>query len=178
MITLQTVRARHVRSALAIACLAMATAAPAADLSVSESTTLNASPSAVWKVLGKFSGLPGWHPAVATTDIVRGKDNAKGAVRSIKTKDGAVIVEELLSYDGLAHSMTYRIAESPLPVTGYVSTLAVAPSGSGSVVFWRSAFDRDPAAKDVSDAKAQEIISGIYQAGFEGLRAALGETAR
>jgi len=30
----------------------------------------------------------------------------------------------------------------------------------------------------VTDAKAREIISGIYQAGFEGLRAALGETPR
>ncbi len=170
--------ARLGRGALAMGALVLSASAGAADLTVSESATLKASPAAVWALLGKFSGLPGWHPAVASTDIIKGKDNAKGAVRSIKTKDGAVIVEELLSYDGSAHSMTYRIAESPLPVTGYVSTLAVAPSGSGSVVFWRSAFGRDPAAGDVSDDKAREIVSGIYQAGFDGLRAALGEARR
>ncbi|MCB1888661.1 MAG: SRPBCC family protein [Rhodocyclaceae bacterium] len=169
---------RILAPALLLATLASAGAALAADLTVSESVALEASPSAVWAVLGKFSGLPGWHPAVANTEIVKGNDNAMGAVRSITTRDGAVIVEELLSYDGSAHSMTYRIAESPLPVKGYVSTLAVAPSGSGSVVFWRSGFERDPAANDISDDKAREIVRGIYRAGFEGLRAALGESGR
>jgi mxaD protein len=149
----------------------------AADLAVQETASVAASPDKVWAMLGKFSGLPGWHPAVAATDIVKGVDNQRGAVRSITTKDGARIVEELLAYDASKHNMTYRIKASPLPVTDYVSTLAVAPSGKGSTITWKSKFKRDPAARDVDDAKAKDIVAGMYKAGFDGLRTALGETA-
>jgi len=150
----------------------------AADLAVNETAIVAASPARVWAVLGKFSGLPGWHPAVAATDIVKGVDNRRGAVRSVTTRDGARIVEELLAYDAGKHSMTYRIDASPLPVTDYVSTLAVAPSDKGSKITWSSRFRRDPAARDVDDAKAKDIVAGIYKSGFDGLRTALGETAQ
>jgi mxaD protein len=53
----------------------------------------------------------------------------------------------------------------------------VAPSGKGSTITWESRFKRDPAAKDVDDAKAKEIVAGMYKSGFDGLRTALGETA-
>ena len=149
--------------------------AHAAELAVQETASVAASPDNVWAVLGKFSGLPAWHPAVAATDIVKGVDNQRGAVRSITTKDGARIVEELLAYDASKHNMTYRISASPLPVTDYISTLAVAPSGKGSKITWKSRFRRDPAAKDVDDAKAKEIVAGMYKSGFDGLRTALGE---
>lgn len=149
----------------------------AANLAVKETASVAASPDKVWAVLGNFSGLPGWHPAVAATDIVKGVDNRQGAVRSITTKDGARIVEELLAYNASKHNMTYRINASPLPVTDYVSTLAVAPSGKGSIITWKSQFKRDPAAKEVDDAKAKDIVAGMYKSGFDGLRAALGETA-
>lgn len=170
-----------VRASRLGACLGVAftvSSAVAADLAVKEIARVAATPDKVWAVLGQFSGLPGWHPAVAATDIVKGTDNHDGAVRSVTTKDGALIVEELLAYNAGKHSMTYRITASPLPVTDYVSTLAVAPSGKGSVITWESKFNRDSSAKDVDDAKAREIVAGIYKSGFDGLRAALGETVR
>ena len=75
-------------------------------------------------------------------------------------------------------NMTYRINASPFPVTDYIATLAVAPSGKGSNITWQSQFKRDPVDKDVDDGKAKEIVAGMYKAGFNGLRTALGETAR
>lgn len=170
-----------VRASRLTVCLGAAFAvsgAHAADLAVNETANVAASPDKVWAVLGNFSGLPSWHPAVATTDIVKGVDNQRGAVRSITTKDGARIVEELVAYNASKHNMIYRINASPLPVTDYISTLAVTPSGKGSKITWKSQFKRDPAAKDVDDAKAKDIIAGIYKSGFDGLRTALGETAR
>lgn len=146
-------------------------------LSVTETTQVAASPDKVWEVIGDFAGLPGWHPAVLKTDIVKGNNNRKGAVRSITTKDGAKIVEELSAYSSGKHSMTYRIIESPLPVKDYVSTLLVAPAGKGSRITWKSSFNRDAAAAGVDDAKAKDIVSGIYKAGFDGLRGTLGEQA-
>lgn len=169
-----------VRASRLTVCLGAAFAvsgALAADLVVTESASVAASPDKVWAVLGKFSGLPGWHPAVAKTDIVEGADNHQGAVRSITTKDGALIVEELLAYLPGERSMTYRIKASPLPVKDYISTLSVTPSGQGSVVTWHGQFNRDLTAEGVDDAKAKDIVVGIYRSGFDGLRTVLGETA-
>ena len=128
----------------------------------------------MWKVIGNFIELATWHPAVARTALVGGANNEPGAVRSIETKDGAIIVEELLAYDAGRHSMRYQIMESPLPVRNYVSTLRVVAAGTGSRVAWASDFDAVH-SDTVDDAKAREIVAGIYQAGFEGLRARLGE---
>jgi len=152
---------------------AAAWGAPA--LKVEESTVLAASPAAVWKVIGEFNDLSGWHPMIAATSIVKGTNNAKGAVRSLTTKDGAKIVEELLAYDGKSHSMRYRFLESPLPVKDYVATLAVKPEGTGSRIVWKSEFKR---TGDIDDAKAKELFAGIYRAGFDSTRAKLGETAK
>lgn len=150
-------------------------AAHAADaLHVEETVTLAAKPAKVWAKIGDFAGLAGWHPAVAKTTITAGKDNKIGAVRSVETKDGAVLVEELLARDAGKLSMRYRIIDSPLPVRGYVSTLSVEPAGKGSRIVWKSDFTAVQSAT-VDDAKAKEIVAGIYQAGFDGLRGKLGE---
>lgn len=165
---------RPLLGATALMLAVSAGAASAAELHVEESAVLAAKPAAVWKLLGSFAGLPDWHPAVAATRIVKGGNNARGAVRSVETKDGARIVEELLAYDGKAHRMRYRIVDSPLPVRDYVSVLQVEPSGQGSRVTWRSDFDAAPDS-GVEAAKARDIVAGIYQAGFDGLRSRLGE---
>jgi len=49
-------------------------------------------------------------------------------------------------------------------VADYVSTLTVAPAGSGSVVVWTSAFT--PAAEG-----AEAVIAGVYEAGLAALAA-------
>lgn len=159
---------------LAAALLLPAGAFAAPPQHVEESLSLAASPARVWAVVGSFSGLPGWHPAVATTTITAGKDNRRGAVRSIETRDGAVLVEELLARDAGKRTLRYRIIDSPLPVRGYVSTLSVEPAGQGSRVVWKSDFTA-VTSDTVDAAKAREIVAGIYTAGFEGLRKTLGE---
>lgn len=147
----------------------------APNLKVEENATLAASPAAVWKLIGNYAGLHEWHPAVASTGMSGGMSNARGAVRTLTTKDGAVIVEELLAYDAKGYSMRYRFLESPLPVTDYVAVLAVKPEGKGSRIVWTSEFNR---TGKVDDATAREIVAGIYRAGFDGVRARLGEAAK
>lgn len=152
---------------------AAAWAAPA--LKVEESVALDAPPEAVWKVIGDYAGLHQWHPAIASTEITKGKGNARGAVRTLVTKDGARIVEELLAYDAKGHSMRYRFLQSPMPVTDYQATLAVKPEGKGSRIVWKGEFNRTDA---VDDAKAKDIFVGIYRAGFDGARAKLAQGGR
>ena len=134
-------------------------------LSVEESVTLSAKPAEVWKVVGNYGQLEAWHPVVAKSQITKGANNKVGAVRALETKDGAKIVEELLNYDGRKMSMRYKFIESPLPVSDYQSTLSVVAAGQGSKVVWKGSFK----AKGVDDAKAREIFTGIYKAGFESL---------
>jgi len=152
---------------LVMVSLAVSGAALAAPrLAVEKSIDLPAPPAEVWKTIGDFGSL-GWHPAVAGTEITAGRNNVAGAQRTITLKDGAKIVETLKARK--ANSLTYAIDSSPLPVSGYVSTLSVAKKGKGSHVVWKSRFERDPKAAGVDDAKAQEIIGGIYAGGFEAL---------
>lgn len=55
----------------------------AAELDVQESTSVPASPDKVWAVLRKFSGLPGWHLAVAAKE----RDPAAKDVDDAKAKE-------------------------------------------------------------------------------------------
>ena len=159
------------------ALLTSASLVHAATLKVEETMELFVPPAKVWATIGNFGSLA-WHPVVAGTEITRGRNNATGAVRTITTKDGAKIVEALEARNNGRRSLRYRIVESPLPVTGYVSTLSVAPHGKGSRVTWMSNFERNQKAEGVDDAKAKEIIAGIYKAGFDGLRGQFADGAK
>ena len=148
-------------------------------LHVSESLTLpQTAPDKVWDLIGNFVALPAWHPAVASTAIVKGNNNEIGTQRNVVTKDGAKILEELKAYDAKTHSMQYTIVTSPLPVTDYVATLSVKAAGEGSVVTWESDFKRNPSAADMDDTKVTGLIQGIYKAGFEGLNAQMTPTSK
>ncbi|MBS0370718.1 MAG: SRPBCC family protein [Proteobacteria bacterium] len=163
------------RSKLLVAALAVAAAAPALaarpELKVKEQIDIAAPPAKVWEVISSFDNL-GWHPAVGSTSLDKGKNNTKGAVRTVTTKDGAKLVEELVAYKAAAHSYTYRIIDSPLPVSGYVSTLTIKPAKGGSHVEWSSTFRRkdEKPAEGADDAGARKAVSGIYTSGLDALK--------
>ncbi|GBU19215.1 MULTISPECIES: SRPBCC family protein [Methylobacterium] len=147
---------------LGAALFASLLATPALALDVTKTATIAAPPAKVWKTIGGFCGIGDWHPAVEKCAL-----SSKGgkSVRTLSLKGGGTIVEEEQSRDEAKMAYTYTILESPLPVSGYRSTLSVAPEGSGSKLTWTGSFQ----AKGAPDAKAQEVIGGIYEAGFKGL---------
>ena len=157
------------RGLLAALCLAPVLAWAGEPLLVERSATFDASPERVWQLTGGFDGLAAWHPAVSKVEIIAGHNNRKGAKRLVTLKDGATITEELLVHRPATKTLRYRILASPLPVKDYVSTFHVAAEGKGCRVTWSSRFQADPAAK-VGDAKAKEIVGGIYDAGFKGIQ--------
>ncbi len=146
--------------------LAAGSAIAATTLSVTEKVDVAAPPAKVWDAIKDFKGWQNWHPAIAGTDITKGGGNDKGSVRVLTTKDGAKITEELMAYDAKKHSYKYKITDSPLPVSGYVSTIEVKPAKNGSTVVWTSKFK----AKGASDADAKKTIAGIYRAGLDNLK--------
>jgi uncharacterized protein YndB with AHSA1/START domain len=137
-------------------------------LSVKEKVELSAPPDKVWDAIKDFDGWQNWHPVVASTEITSGKGNTHGTVRVLTTKDGAKITERLEHYQPKNFLYTYRIMDSPLPVTDYLSTIQVKGNKGGSVVTWVSHFK---AKEGTDDAEATKTIRGIYRAGLDNLKA-------
>lgn len=151
----------HTMKLAAVAVAALA-ATPALALEVSKTLTVDASPAKVWQVVGDFCGIGQWHPAVEKCAPSM-KDSK--SLRTLSLKGGGTIVEEQLARDDKKMDYGYTILESPLPVSDYKSTLAVMPNGSGSKLVWSGSFK----AKGAPDAKAEEVIGGIYEAGLKGI---------
>lgn len=142
-------------------------ATPALAAEVRESVTLPVPVDQVWPSIGPFCALSDWHPAVQTCEL---RQDGKAQVRIIGIKGGGVIEERLLKASDTKHSIQYTILSSPLPVKGYVATLAAKPSGKGTTLVWKAKFTPNGA----SDAEARKVISGIFTAGFDGLKQRLG----
>jgi len=150
---------------IAFLSLFMVSSHAAGSLNVSKQIVLDVPPSTAWALLGDFNGLNRWHPAVAASDL-SGDAKSKGAKRILTLGDGAKINETQVDYNDSDMAYTYKITESPLPVSDYVSTIKVERNDKGtSTVTWSSSFN----AAGVDDAKAVEIISGVYDGGLKAL---------
>lgn len=141
-------------------------ATPAFALDVTRSVDVAAAPAKAWEAIGHFCGIGVWHPAVAKCEL--GVRDAK-PMRTLSLKGGGTIIEEETARSDAKLSYSYTIIESPLPVADYNSTIAVKPHGSGSTISWTGDFK----AKGAPDAKAKEVIAGIYEAGLGALKAKL-----
>ncbi len=151
------------KTLLSVALLTIATTGYAGHLSVSKEVTLNASPSTTWKMIGNFNHLDVWHPVVVDSKL-EGDTTCVGAVRLLTLGNGANITEKLTAQS--ENSYSYTITESPLPISGYESTISVSSTEDGkSVVKWTSNFD----ANGATDEEASKAILGIYDAGLGNL---------
>ena len=150
-------------------------AASAKTLAVEEKMELNVSADVAWAKINNFGDLGAWHPAVAKTEITAGTNNEKGAVRVLTLQDGGKITEKLHAYNSKKMSYEYEIVEGVLPVSHYVSTIAVKAEGTGkSVVIWKGHFKRkDSAATPAAgqdDETAVKTITSVYKGGLENLK--------
>ena len=135
-------------------------------VTVTENVSVAALPAKTWDRIQDFMAWPAWHPAFASTQLVRGDGKSRGSIRLLTAKDGAQFTEELLTHDAATRTVEYRILNSPAPVSGYVSKLQVKETGAGSSVVWSSSFKVKPGT---SDADARKAIAGIYRLGLDNL---------
>jgi len=127
-------------------------------------TTLHAPAADVWEIVRDFGGL-GKFLAPVKSCTVRGE--GIGAIRTLILQDGARIDETLEKLDDAARVLVHSIASSPLPLDQYVATMTVRELGPDACeVEWASTFH--PAG--APEAKAREIVEGVYTAGFAGLK--------
>lgn len=140
----------------------------AESLFVVKSVELNQPADVVWKKVSDFGDLGAWHPAVAKTEIVSGKNGHAGAKRVLTLQDGGKINETLTAYNAKDKHYSYKITDSVLPVNDYASTVSVYSNGDGkSVVVWESRF----LPKAPADEKtASDTIKGVYDGGLNQLK--------
>lgn len=117
-------------------------------------------------MIGDFCGIAVWHPAIAKCEAAT-KEGA--TVRTLTLKGGGTITERQTTRDDAAHSSSYTILSSPLPVVNYASTISVVPNSDGAKINWAGHFD----AKGATDEKASEVIGGIYDDGLSVLESTL-----
>jgi len=161
---------RFLGLALALAVLDPSAFAADKSLSVMEKVDLPVSPTKAWETIKDFDGWQNWHPAIGSTEILKGRGNTKGTVRVLNANDGAKFTEELLSHNDKSMTYQYKITESPLPVTNYISTIKVVKAKKGSTVVWSSNFT---AKQGTADDEARKMIAGIYTAGLDRLKSTL-----
>jgi mxaD protein len=159
---------------LGLACLLLSALPGRADtdLMAQHSVEIKASPKAVWALVRDFNGLHKWHPGFKNDVIKAGRNNTRGAVRTLTLGSGESFDEELLKFDDSKMFLRYRIVgDSPFPITHYVSTLHVR-KGKGGItkVIWQGKFKNKPEAGK-SDAEVVEMLNGAYQAGLDNLKA-------
>ena len=132
---------------------------------------LKAQAGQIWALIGGFNDLPNWHPAVLSSDLSL-DDGA--TIRHLVIVGRIRLAERLLAHDDAARTYRYTIADGPLPVEGYVSTVTVADNGDGSsTVRWSARFEPAGAPADV----AVEAIEGIYDSGLNSLADRFGRAA-
>ncbi len=152
-----------------------ALAGNAKTLKVVKTIEINAPANVVWAKVYDFDDLGQWHPAVAKTEIVQGKNNVKGAVRVLTLQDGGTIKEKLRSYNAKGMTFEYEILEGVLPVSSYVSSVTVKSGKRGvTTVVGKGRFKRkdtsaNPAAGQ-DDKTAVKIITTVYKAGLDNLK--------
>lgn len=143
---------------------------------VTEEITINASPDAVWKVVGDFAGIANWHPAVEKGEATKG--NEVGSVRTLAIKGGGKMVEEIEGYDAENKVIKIRALDGgAVPATNFSMMIAVTPEGSGTKVTWRGAFYRaytnnDP-PPDQNDEAAVKAVTAVFKSGLDSLKAKL-----
>lgn len=136
------------------------------DLSMK--TTLDAPAHAVWEAISDFNGIPKY---VAAVDSSTMEGEGVGALRTLTLQDGARILERLESLDDSSRTLSYSIVESPLPMEEYISTMRVRELGPDRCELqWSCTFE----PTEAPESELRQIIEGIYDMGFEGLKQLLG----
>jgi mxaD protein len=150
-------------------------AALAPALTVEEKITINTPADKVWNTVKNFNDLGAWHPAVATTELIGGKNNVRGTMRVLTLQDGGKITETLLTFNEREKTYSYAINEGALPVNQYYSTITVSAVDANSTeVVWQSSFKRKDLShtpvKGQDDESAFNVITAVYQGGLNNLK--------
>ena len=135
---------------------------------VFRSMLIDAPISRVWSAVRAFDGVADWNPGVTAARLEQGSPTSVGAIRHLDIADGTVFRETLKAHSDIEHFYTYDILDSPLPVTGYVSTHRFLPitHTNQTLGIWESWFECDHSVAAEMD---NVVGDAIYIGGMTGL---------
>jgi NADPH:quinone reductase len=140
---------------------------------VVRSTVIDAPIERVWAVLRDFNSHDQWHQAIQASRIEGNeRSDQVGCVRNFTLKDGNHIREQLLTLSDTEYKSTYCIVDATLPLQRYVATVSLKRVTDGNRTFWHweSTF---ATPVGMERALAELVANGVYETGFENLRAYL-----
>jgi mxaD protein len=152
-----------------------ASAHGAAPKKIEEKIEIAASPAAVWAVIGDFTKIASWNPAV--TSSVAASDPDQGKERVLTLRSGGKITDALTDYDAKTMTYSYRRVDDDVkvfPVSFYSATITVTPKGTGSEVDWIGRFYRGDTSNEpppgLDDPDAIKAMTDFFEAGLKNLK--------
>lgn len=138
------------------------------------STILPAPIEDVWDVLRNFNGEDRWHPALAASEIERGRDADRvGSIRKLTLTDGSELREQLLTLSDAETAYAYCLLDTPIPLFNYVSHVRLVPVTDMNHTFWQWEGHFETTL-DQREAMSHLVGTDIYEAGFGAIRVHMG----
>jgi hypothetical protein len=113
---------------------------------ISTTVAIDATPEAVWAVLGDLTATPDWLPGVVSASF-------EGSTRICILADGTQIHEQISGHNNRQRSYHFRHLRTPLPVRDLHGSFTVATDATGnSLVTLDTNFQpADPAPAELTD---------------------------
>jgi hypothetical protein len=112
----------------------------------------------VWQLLRDFGDIKAW----ATGEIVKIEGSGVGMIRHIEF-DLDKVVERCEALDDANMTFTYRLLESPWPMSNYVAKVILTSEEPGkTLIEWSSSYQAEP---DKVEA-VRNLIESTYKMGF------------
>jgi len=125
----------------------------------------------VWGVARDFTGH--WHSStICNSSIEDGVPSDRvGCVRAFELADGGKLREQLVGLSDEDHEFSYRILDSPLPVTDYVAVVRFRPITTAGATFgeWLVDFRSEPE----DEQPTIDTVRGVFEGGFADIGRAL-----
>lgn len=98
---------------------------------------VDASPEAVWALLGDLTSPPRWYPKYVGVTV-------DGSTRTLHAADGRAVVETILEHDADRRRLAYSVV-SGAPVASHEASFEVMAHGDGAQIVWNTrAEPQDP----------------------------------
>ena len=98
--------------------------------------TINASPDAVWAVLGRFMHIDEFAPEITSVDALTEGETGVGSKRRNNFKNGTSVVEEVTAWVP-GRTFTVQLSDmAAMPLHAAQSTISLEPTSSGTKVTW------------------------------------------
>jgi hypothetical protein len=119
---------------------------------------VDVSPDAAWAIVGDVTAVPEWFTKYVECEV-------SGDVRTLRSAEGAELVERLLDRDDAARTYAYTVIAGP-PLKSHWASFSVTPRDAGSTIVWHTRAEFLDESIDTEDR-----LSAAQRAGLERLKA-------